>query len=385
MNGNAQSATAVSRRESDLATRRFNHDLLIEPADQEAAVRRWPSIARILVEPELIAAFRPHEEKAKKLKMWVLRLGSCAVILTFIALLGSAVHEQPAAQTPGLPAAGKATDPQGQAPEHGSPLSRMLLESCAVLGLLAAVLASRYGPLRRPWLMHRFMTEVLRQWHFRFLLNGPGISDRLGPHAQACAHARREELSALLHDFTSATGQKMDQLIEKGFDPLGRITRPRLPVSADVRAELLDAYRVLRLDHQRDFAVYKLSADDKTFLQFSGHVLMQAASFLAATTIVFALALSLVGFFTDIAWLPLAIISLTIAGVATRAWRDGLALGEDRERYQDMRHRLDILTARWESATTDQDRFIVAEEMEQTALEELRSFIRAHEKAQFLF
>jgi hypothetical protein len=358
-----------NREEADLVARRFNHDLLLDSADQESAARRWPSISRILIEHDLIDAFKPHEDRAKRLKLAVLRLGSVAVILTFVALLGSALHVWTESSSSGI---------------EGS-VAGTTVETCAVLGLLSAVLASRYGPLRRRWLMNRFMTEVLRQWHFRLLLDGTAISEFLGPGHNESLRRRRQHLSALLHDFKGTVGQKMDQLIEKGFDPLDRIREPQLPNHPDAQKQLLEAYRVLRLDHQREFAVYKLSADDKTFLGLSSHVLIQIAGFLAATTIVFALTFSLAHFFFHFTWLPLATISLTIAGVAVRAWRDGLALGEDRERYQDIRHRLELLTARWDSAGSDADRFMVAEEVEQAAFEELRSFIRAHERAQFLF
>jgi hypothetical protein len=229
-----------NREEADLVARRFNHDLLLDSADQESAARRWPSISRILIEHDLIDAFKPHEDRAKRLKLAVLRLGSVAVILTFVALLGSALHVWTESSSSGI---------------EGS-VAGTTVETCAVLGLLSAVLASRYGPLRRRWLMNRFMTEVLRQWHFRLLLDGTAISEFLGPGHNESLRRRRQHLSALLHDFKGTVGQKMDQLIEKGFDPLDRIREPQLPNHPDAQKQLLEAYRVLRLDHQREFAVY---------------------------------------------------------------------------------------------------------------------------------
>jgi hypothetical protein len=76
---------------------------------------------------------------------------------------------------------------------------------------------------------------------------------------------------------------------------------------------------------------------------------------------------------------------LAVTGVAIRVWRDGFSLDSERERYQEMHHELELLTDRWKTAANDDDRFRVAEEVERAALEELRSFIRAHEQAQFLF
>jgi hypothetical protein len=79
-----------------------------------------------------------------------------------------------------------------------------------------------------------------------------------------------------------------------------------------------------------------------------------------------------------------AAVVLAIVGVAVRAWRDGLALGEDRERYQDMRHRLELAVERWDTSK-DEEQFQTAEEVEQVTLEELRGFLRSHARAQFLF
>jgi hypothetical protein len=106
---------------------------------------------------------------------------------------------------------------------------------------------------------------------------------------------------------------------------------------------------------------------------------------LAGLTLLLALALTVIRFVIPIPWLPFAAVSLAIAGVAARAWRDGLGLGDEFERYQEMRHHLELLRARWESALTDDSRFKISKEVEQAALEELRSFIRSHGKAQFLF
>lgn len=360
---------AGGQDEIELIDRRFNHDLLVDSAEQEAARGRWPAISHVLIEPYLVEAFKPHERKATRLKRATLRLGSLAVLLMFVALLGSALHLWTRASASPIE----------------TTILNVLIEGLAIVGLLCAVLASRYGPLRRRWLMNRFVAETFRQWHFRLFLDGSTISESTGPGHNGFVQRRQAQFAALLSDLKGTVGQKMDQLTEKGFDSLGGIQKPNLPRHTNARVQLLDAYRILRLDHQREFAVYKLSADDKTFFGLSSHLLVQTTGFLAAMTLVLALASSVSRLFYPTAWVPVVAISLTIAGIAVRAWRDGLALGEERERYQDMRHRLELLTTRWDSAANEDDRFLVAEEIEQTAFEELRSFIRAHERAQFLF
>jgi hypothetical protein len=159
-----------------------------------------------------------------------------------------------------------------------------------------------------------------------------------------------------------------------------------------VRAQLLEAYRVLRLDHQLEFAMYKLSVDDKTFAGLSLLALSNVAEQLAGATLalaklklVLALGCAIVRLFVPFEWAPIAGVSLAMTGVAVRVWRDGFAVEAERERYQELSHQLASLTARWESADDDEQRFRVAEEVERAALEELRTFIRSHEQAQFLF
>ena len=348
--------------------RRFNHDILVEQEDQDEAVRRWPAIGHLLINAELIRRFKPHEELARTQKRIVQTLGSAAVLLMLAALLGYVAELW-------VVAPGRGRD---------IPYLGVLSELSALAALLLALLASRYGPVRRRWLKNRFITEVLRQWHFRRLLDGVTIDqsvDKLDPFLKG----RFGDLSTLIQSLAGTVGQKMDELSELRRDPLGRIPRARLPQTGEMRAQLLDAYRALRLDHQRDFAVYKLSAEDKTFGGISLRLLSSVTEHLAGTTLVLALACSVARLFVPFAWSPMAAVSLAITGVAVRAWRDGFALGPEHERYQEMLHVLELLAARWENAESEEQRFRIAEELEAAALEELRSFIRSHEQAQFLF
>jgi len=154
---------------------------------------------------------------------------------------------------------------------------------------------------------------------------------------------------------------------------------------SETRAQLLDSYRALRLDHQREFVVYKLSSEDSTFAGISLISLTWLAEFLAGMTLALALGCAIARLFVSFEWSPILGLCLALVGVAVRAWRDGFALEAEHEGYQEMLHNLELLSARWQTAETSEQRWRVAEELERAALEELRSFIRSHEKAQFLF
>jgi hypothetical protein len=344
-------------------TRRFNHDLLIEDDDQAAAARRWPTVAPALVDKPLVAAFKTHERRAKAHKRSVQMLGSAAVLLTLAALVGYVAELS-------IAAAGR----------DDIPRLAFLSELSAVIALVLAVLASRFGPFRRRWLKHRFVAEVLRQWHFRRLLDGDALT-----RLQAGADRTDEELSALMSRLSGTVGEKMDELSHQRRDPLGPIPTARLPKRAETRAQLLDAYRTLRLDHQREFAVHKLSTEDKTFAGLSLEALSTLTELVAGTSLLLALVFAAARLMVTYAWAPVAALSLAVVGVAIRTWRDGIALESERERYHEMLYVLELLTERWEGAETDEQRFRTAEEIERASVEELRSFIRSHEQAQFLF
>ncbi len=114
--------------------RRFNHDLLVCKDDQDRAARRWPLLAHVLIDHELIREFKPHEERAKTLKRRVQLIGSASVVLMLGALLGYIAELTTAAH--------------GTAPV---PYLGVLSELSAVVALVMALFASRYGPFRRPW------------------------------------------------------------------------------------------------------------------------------------------------------------------------------------------------------------------------------------------
>jgi hypothetical protein len=347
--------------------RTFNHDLLLSEPDRTAAADRWPALASILLNTELARTFTAHEHKAKRYKGMLQRLGSASVLLMLGALLGYVAELW------------FTTDTE----DHIAYLGEAS-EISALSALALALLASRYGPVRRRWLKHRFVTEVLRQWHFRRLLDVDMLERAKDGSGQPLT-PRNQELSALVHDLAGSVGEKMDALSEFRRDPLGPVPRARLPEAPHVRAQLLDAYRALRLDHQRDFAIYKLSTEDRTFAGLSLSALSTFTDQLAGTTLILALAFSVARLVVVFAWSPMAAVSLAITGVAVRAWRDGLALESERERYHEMLHVLELLTVRWESAESEEQRFLIAEEVERAGVEELRFFIRSHERAQFLF
>jgi hypothetical protein len=352
--------------------RRFNHDLLRDDQDRAVVRARWPAIERLLVNEPLIAQFALHERRARWYKWAAHWVGTFAVVAMLASLASAALY-----LASGASSAGGAV--------------HTWMELLGVAGVGLAVLASRWGPLRPRWLASRFFTEVLRQWHFRWLLH------RVPPEpTERDVELRDQEFLALVHGLSGSVGQKMDRLMEVATDPLPPIPEAKLPSGGPARKQLLEAYEQLRLKHQIDFAVYKLSSEDRTFALCSNRVLVLVTDAFAALTLIVALVCSTLPLLENVAsaravieehaaTLAIASVLCAILGVAVRAWRDGLSLGEERERYQEVLHRLELVQELWRSAPDDDARFALSRELEQAALRELRVFLREHERAQFLF
>src|SRR5262249_16934778 len=158
----------------------------------------------------------------------------------------------------------------------------------------------RYGPIRRLWLQNRFLTEVLRQWHFRHLLDAREWASQVP--SEADLRQRAKALKLLLADIRGIVGRKMDELVSSGLNPLGKIPQPFLPADERVKSDLLGAYRNLRLEHQIRFAQYKLSPDDRTFARIPLDVLVVVTDYLAAATLFLALGCSIAQLFNPIEW-----------------------------------------------------------------------------------
>jgi len=351
--------------------RTFNHDIRLTLPEQQFARQKWPLTAHILIHEDLITLFSQHEKEAMRLKKVVQWLGTFAVLLMLIALLSSVLTIWSSTQ-------------QNQTT---SSLTNVVIEACSLIGILLAFLASRYGPFRRKWMKHRFLTECLRRWHFSKIIKGDEVDSSVKTNTTRKKYQERREaeFQSFVSELRGTLGQKMDRFLESADDPLNEIPLATLPSNPEVCREILGAYYVLRLNHQLEYAVYKLSVEDKTFLNISIDLLTRQTDYLAAATLISAMVFSGVQIIVSVNWMPVTSISLAILGVAVRSWRDGLALGEDKERYQDMRYRLERLAARWSNAADDVERFKVAEDVESLATEELRAFIRTHERAQFLF
>lgn len=136
--------TSVSSARFNVLERRFNHDPLVSQEDRGVATERWPALADVLINKELIDAFRFLERSAADCRRRVQWAGTVSVVLALSCFI-AAVFELLGAHWPEQYA--------------------VWLGAFALVSLVAAYLASRFGTWRRRWLVNRFWAERLRTWH----------------------------------------------------------------------------------------------------------------------------------------------------------------------------------------------------------------------------
>lgn len=358
--------------------RQFNHDLLVEEVDQELVRSRWPQLAGRLVNQKLIDRFLVYDAQAKRYKRMTHRFGVMGVICLGLALGLEVVDVWGNARAVVLD--GWLRD-----------LSGRPAELVGLVGLILAFLGSRWGPFRRRWLFARFACESLRQWHFRSVLLGTASPEADAPEAgEQVAAMRDQALAIFLRKLETEGRDRMDELRERRIPPYTLDWPVGFNRKFSAMSDLLGAYRELRLDHQLNYMVHKTGIDARTCVYFSPRDLLRVVDVLAAGTLVGGLVLSFVQIFFVNATTGLGVtapywsILLVMLGVCIRAWRDGSAFNQEHELFEEMRHRLEMLQARWLAADNDRERWLLAIELEDASLDELRSFLRTHERAQFV-
>ena len=173
---------------------------------------------------------------------------------------------------------------------------------------------------------------------------------------------------------------------------------PTTPYSKDSSAleRVFAAYKTLRLKHQADYAAHKLQKEtDQPFWKphkWPINVLKGRLTAIVSTCLLLALAVSayiVVGHFAH--WplshsvaVPAFILCLLVLNVATRAVLDGLAVREESQRYVDYAGEVRYLLTKFDSTHDPFEKLRLMQEMERAAVEELKSFLRAHSEARFI-
>ncbi len=245
------------------------------------------------------------------------------------------------------------------------------------------------------------MTERLRQWHFQLLARRGQQIEASCKDANEVANFEKER-AHWLDDFLIAHEGQLETQLEKLTSEAGHaetwLHKPANGYSNDSASleQVFQAYKRLRFDHQRDYAIYKLrTSRDAPFWQFlKWPAKLQMAALSGAATVCFACALGCsavlvwgytFGIATNVElYVRTWAVAVAVVGAALRTLQDGLAPDKEIERYKDYRGRTSQLCDRFEHTIDPKERLRLMEELEIASGDEMRGFLRTHHNAKFV-
>lgn len=375
---------------ADLPMQKFNDDLLLGPEDQEAARRSFPAMFHVLDDDELRTLFQTYDKPANRAKKRSLRAGILAVVLVVIALFGTSA---------------------GHIYEilHFSPYTVAFLAVLSALlgfvGVLIGLFGLMIGHAKNEWLYNRMAGELLRQCHFQvFVCRTTEIIASLKSDAvrNEFRDQQKKWLSLLRLNVLSHLEAKFHALLKHEE---GTWLRPAWSTLSEAQLAMLpeeffEAYRVLRITHQQQYADWKLRNGQMIFTGFSLRsleTLLAGGSVLATICLLVIEALIIVPLTivqstelpsveaasTSISWAHWAAICFAILALGMRTLEEGLQPKREIERYQRYSSLIQDILKRFEAGTRAV-KFEAMMEMEKLAYEEMREFLRSFYESRFI-
>jgi hypothetical protein len=387
---------------NDLDKHIFNDDLLGNAGDRTAVHELYPAIEHVLYHQELIHYFKKYNDQADISKKtsrtwgkWAIALGATAIALAAIEIVVELTAASPWPLFIGAVAA-----------------------VCGVSSVAIGAFGVLFGSKKREWLHNRFMGERIRQFHFQFLIARlPDIIASLGGNGDKADQAKAEFESVrhkLFLQFKNQFERNVDGQFTSLLGPYGEADwwlhnseQTFSPASHQQELEPLFAtYRHLRIKHQLGFANFKLQSDHRIFSAMPMRqaeileniskagiacLLLIHVSVLVIILFTFGilvLRLPLVHSIGDAASLisivfSVAIIAIAVAALSARAVQQGLQPEREIERYQQYRSAVQSVLEQFDQADTPSQKIRVMRQMERVAFDEMRNFIRTHDRSSF--
>lgn len=255
----------------------------------------------------------------------------------------------------------------------------------AVLGMLSfsIALTSYFFHFQDKWLTSRFTTERIRQFIFHSLLDGSFIE-----LAKTDKDLFNENLQKRWQKFKLNFVYKngaMDDFVKA--EDLKLFVEPNLSRNNELNLQIFEAYFDLRLNYQANYFSYKqrdlIDIDEwtKSLAKFS----LLIAGILALAEIIILL-IHDAGLEKQLGWILGSLaVSAALVSAAVRVFRNARAISEETERYISKWVMIKILSERFTSKNLSPDKKLeVMVESERVFIEELREFIRAFNKSDYL-
>jgi hypothetical protein len=375
------STTAAQKNEARVVQKPFNDDLLVNEDFRETVRQAFPAVFHVLDFEELRQEFYFHERNAKQARLWLFRVGISSVISATLVLilLHAASSWSPADVTGHILIIG------------------LKLVSLIVVTIGGGLLLT--GGLRHRWLMSRMAAERIRQWHFQFMLfhiEALLISCSDEPNAQQHFAGTRHKLFKTFNDeLKRTTHAKLTQILDSfGLDSLW-FSDPNKPNSAQLQSgeelsQFLDAYQLLRFDHQLTFTNTKLEKGTElpiwSFLSWPPLVqqtrLERGATALLGISVLLTLASIALHFniipkdTSDV--ITAVALACAYIGLALGAIAKGLGIDREIERYQEYRYEITEAKRLFLSTDDPKSRRAGMLALEKASMREMAAFLKAH-------
>jgi hypothetical protein len=365
----------------------FNNDIAVNPEDKERLRRLFPKLAQFLIFPELHDVFLRYDHVANAAKRKGRFFGVIAIVLAFVGLLA-------AAASPYL------HKPNGE-PSAIEGVVAVVGAALGVIGVLFGVAGGLHSGTKRKWLWNRVMTERLRQFQFQTLaLRAVEIARALG-NPIAMRRLLEEQLRWFDAFRQRFEGHLPAQLSAAIGDEAGERTwvvdhshadgEPLTPAESDNLAQIFEAYRLLRFEHQIRYCDYKLHHPGGLALGslrgLAGTFAFAAFACIVATFLIHIIVAPAAAFGVAKSATPalhFAAVALALAALCVRGFEEGLRPRHEIERY--LRYRADMskLLARFRASPDPAVKLAAMHEAEEVSYEEMRDFLRTHQEALFV-
>lgn len=386
----------------------FNDDLLANAPDYDDAKKQFPTIIHVLHHPGLQNYFKHFDDRGSAAKMRSRRWGARAIVMGALAIALAATEII-------LQNYHKDLDRSIGGWEN---VLLWIVAVVAALSGIGSVLIGKFGVLygsrKSEWLLNRFMTERIRQFHFEtFLARLPEIVSSLQGEDEATKRSNIGEynkqrdawFSAFQSNLRGKVGSVLNQTLrtrrrnvwQHGKEIPGHFTDHK------ELEPLFKAYRKYRIKHQLDYATNKLETTthyltsnqprDQVALirgisSWGIVVLFFVHIFVLSSVIFFALILERVDFssvFSHVSGPFNAIIILiAILTLAARAFEEGLQPEREIERYQQYQSNVAAILDRFDEAKTQGEMISVMRDMEELSFYEMCDFIVTNNDAVFV-
>src|SRR5882672_8974630 len=367
-------------------SQQFNDDLCSGARDRELARNIFPEVLHVIDFPELRELFLSYDIPANLAKRSRSLIGFLAIGLGAVALFGASVAQDN--------------------------WPRTLAVVCAALGAVSLLLGwfgTLSGETKRVWLCSRLMTESLRQFHFQtlvFRLSAVLASTRGGAAQRRFIEERRGWLAEFRLQYEGHLPARLravlDDDAEENFllHPDGNCDHD-LSGSDTSLQKVFSAYRLLRFEHQIQYANYRLGADESIFSTSATRqleVLRNVAlvfilvGFVANLTLV-----ALLGFGPPLGLSPspadqnviltaahVLVIGLFVGVVAVRTLEEGLQPAREVERYIRYRSAMLSLLRRFDKELDPREKLKIMCDAERASDQEMRGFLKTHYDARYV-